>query len=339
LAQGHGRAHFGLFASYMTLAHLLTTGTVRQELADAEEDIVALREELANAVREATEARQAGSAVLGALEAAMAPLMAELAAVRKANRENNAVPAAAAPVADPAQGTLQEPRDLRAEAELVVKHLHVDLQCEQEKVERLQVEQRQRARELGRLQGELAETGDSLAYEQQRVRHYEVCKQLSSDKVSLAGLGPSGVGRRTMEVHSEKRLRETAEQRAGRLSREVTRLTSDIGWQQTTITELSKRLKQLQHSVRDKDGQLAGATKQTSALHAKLRDGMKSLDKADSPAPEKGSGRHVDLMQKGPSKMDTDLAAQLNALIGSSKKMRRPTKTNRSTGRLPQLSF
>merc|ERR1712146_374448 len=133
------------------------------------------------------------------------------------------------------------------ELEMQVKHLELDIGLFQERAERLQVEQRQRGHERERLQTELREVKDSLLYEQQRMRHHEVSKRdgyVVRDDV-WGGLGPSGIGRRTMEVNAEKKLRDTAEKRSLRLSKDVTKLASDAAQKQASVAQLSRKLSRL----------------------------------------------------------------------------------------------
>merc|ERR1712217_57413 len=160
--------------------------------------------------------------------------------------------------------------------EAEIRHLQFDIGHYHDQVERLQIEERQRSHELARLRCELGEASEELTYEQQRVKHYEVCKLLGLDGGGWAGLGPAGIGRRTMEVRAEKELREVAQQRTGRLTRDVSRLASDTSSQQASIEQLSRRLQKLRSSVQDKDRQLQRAASTTSDLHFKLRGGVSS---------------------------------------------------------------
>merc|ERR1712176_140408 len=131
---------------------------------------------------------------------------------------------------------------------------------------------KQRSHELKQFRTELSEVTAKLAYEQQRVRHYDTCKQLGFDSGNegWAGLGPSGMGRRTMEVRCEKKLRESAEQRAGRLSRDVTRLSSEAAMHQAEIAKLSKRLHRARNHSLEKAQHIEGAAALTSAMQNKL---------------------------------------------------------------------
>merc|ERR1719409_2560127 len=150
-----------------------------------------------------------------------------------------------------------------ADVEAEVEHLQLDIAHFQHKAERLQVEERQRSHEISRLCGELSEAYEHLAYEQQCVRHHEVCQQFGIDPSGggWAGMGPCGIGRRTLEVRAEQKLREHAEQRGGRLARDVTKLASDTSQQQASIAQLGRRLKCVRKSLEDRDKRIANAEK------------------------------------------------------------------------------
>merc|ERR1712110_81627 len=97
------------------------------------------------------------------------------------------------------------------------------ISANQRKVNELQNGSRKRAAELRKTRADLANTKETLEYETQRVKHHDLSRQMGFDKHSeaWAGLGTTGVGMRTLEVRAEKRLREMAEMRAGKLQRDV----------------------------------------------------------------------------------------------------------------------
>merc|ERR1712139_276019 len=152
----------------------------------------------------------------------------------------------------------------------------------------MQVEERQRSHEISRICGELSEAYEHLAYEQQ----YGVDP---SGGAGWAGMGPCGIGRRTLEVRAEQKLRECAEQRGGRLTRDVTKLASDTSQQQACIAQLGARLMRVKKAHAERDRRLVHNHKQTKLLHAKLKvtggDGQsaqspKGGEEADDPASE-----------------------------------------------------
>merc|ERR1719230_1604936 len=105
----------------------------------------------------------------------MAPLMAELASERSGctfdQLEALDQPEAVLGEAYPGSGSV-------ADMESEIKHLQLDLNHYKDKVERLQTEDLHRSHELKQFRAELSEVTAKLSYEQQRVRHYETCKQL-----------------------------------------------------------------------------------------------------------------------------------------------------------------
>lgn len=282
----------------MTMAHVVTAGALRGELADAQELSECLRSELARARVEASEARAAGCAVLGAVQAAMVPLMEELAAARRS------VGGGASTRSGGITEAWRGPSCTALEAEIL--HLQLDITHFQEQVEKLQVEGRHRDHELGRLRVELSEASESQSYEMQRVRHFEVCRQLGTQSGGWAARAAAGVGRRTLEARAEQKLRESAEQRGGRLTRDLTKLAGDTMSQQAAIEQLTRQLGRVRHALQEKDKRLACAISQTQELQSKVRGPAKAAGD-DEPL---GAGRGRGLR-----------------------------KESSSTGKLPQLSF
>eukprot|EP00933_Yihiella_yeosuensis_P054257 TRINITY_DN52659_c0_g1_i1.p1 TRINITY_DN52659_c0_g1~~TRINITY_DN52659_c0_g1_i1.p1 ORF type:complete len:293 (-),score=69.13 TRINITY_DN52659_c0_g1_i1:107-985(-) len=282
--------------------------SLKEELAQAEARYDEIQAELHRATRSLGEARHAGEAVLTAVEAAMAPLMAELAAARMVVPGHLPQMPRNGEEDDPAPDGKKVTTCSELEAE--IKHLRLDLDHFHNRTERLQLEEQRRTHEIIRLRNELKEVGDDLSYEQQRLRHYEVCRQLGLTDGGWVGLGPLGVGKRTLEVRAEKKLRESAEQRSGRLIREVTKLAGDTAEQQTTIEQLSRRLERVRTMLKDKDRRLVGAARSTADLHARLRGAISMGAK--------------------------ETARKLAQIPGARSKQARASA---STGKLPQLSF
>lgn len=318
----------------MPIAHVATAGTVRAELADAQAQASSLKQELAAVQAETEQVQRAGDTVLRALEAAIAPLMAELAILRRQCAHQGltgpwpkaaATASSAAPEAQTSsdRGVSAMDEDATAALEAEIKHLQLDISHNQQKVERMQADERQREQEIQRLQTEVAEAQESLGYEQQRLRHFEVCQKLGPSAGGWAGLGPNGIGRRTMEVRAEKRLRECAELRAGRLAGQVTRLSSDTSTQQVTIGQLSKRLQLVRSLTQKKEQQQADASMKIADLKLKLKKPL---------GPASGN----DLL--GAMKEEVSVQEAVADAQGKLGGGRRPKK-NSSTGKLPQLSF
>jgi len=132
-------------------------------------------------------------------------------------------------------------------------------------------------------------------------------------------MGPCGIGRRTLEVKAEKELRECAEQRCGRLARDITKLASDTSQQQAAIAELGSRLMRAKKAHADRDRRLVHNQKQTKLLHSKLK--VTSGDA--SPSPKAGA-------------QDADVA---NGNGDTRLQQSRKKGAAASTGKLPSLSF
>lgn len=275
------------------------------QLKYAEEQHVKMQNDLLHAQRELAEARYAGAAILTAVESAMGPVMAELASARRTYASR--LPES------PRVGDEPERMSSCDALEAEIKHLQLDIEHFQTSAERLQAEERKRLQDLSRLRTELQEAADDLAYEQQRVRHFEVCRQLGLQDGGWVHFGPLGVGKRTLEARSEKKLRESAEQRSCRLVREVTRLAGDTAEHQATIEHLSRQLDRVRKLTREKERRLAGALIQKTELQSRFQGG--------SPKDVKEG-------------LETD-----NLAFQQKFKIRSKKNTSSSTGRLPQLSF
>merc|ERR1712216_269464 len=169
---------------------------------------------------------------------------------------------------------------------------------------------------------------EHLAYEQHCVRHHEECQQYGVDPsggAGWAGMGPCGIGRRTLEVRAEQKLRECAEQRGGRLGRDITKLASDTSLQQAAIAQLGARLMRARKAHTDRDRRLQHNQKATKLLHAKLK--VTGGDGSPSKKPTSGVDAEDD---------DDD-----DESSSAEKRMRRSSRKGAaaSTGKLPQLSF
>lgn len=295
----------------MTLAHVATVSNVRQELSEAEALEQELKEQVAAMEEEAAQAHSAGAAVLAALQNAMAPLMAELAVAQRdglGDEENAEV------------GTCEE-------MESEIRHTRLDISHYNQKIQRLQVDDDRRAIELARLTREASDAVAALRYEQVRARHHDAGQRLGVDTLgeSWAGLAPTGVGRRTMEVRAERRLREMAEVRAGRLSRDVMKLSSEAAVHQAHIADLSKRLTRTRSLVIDREQQLVEAAKARAKLEVKAKAKLQSAMQADRSVSAEDDPTQAVITE--PELSVASLSAQ-----------RKPA-TCRSTGKLPQLSF
>lgn len=337
----------------MTIGHaqVATVSSAKDELSAVEAQLQQLQSKKEQALNRAAAAQRAGSAVLMALEASMAPLFAELASVRRAaSGSYNVVASAEAggdgtpgdegATVDNAGGTSAplNPTDAAcahfseaaeaataacAEVEATIQHLALDVTHYKQQTDRLEIEQRQREHEISRLTAELRDASESLGYERQRARHHEVLDGVGSPTGGWAGLGPMGLGKRTLEVRAEQRLREFSEKRGSSLTRDVTRLASDAAAHQAVITQLTRRLRRVRTAAQKKDRQLERATSHTSELNARL-----------GVADDGGTAQALDC----PGSDDDAVAAPAQA-PNVPAKGRRKAKGSSSTGKLPQLSF
>lgn len=320
----------------MLLAHVATAATLRADLTNAEMRAEGLQEQIMVAQREIAEVTSSGSAVLQALEAAMVPLMAELALTRQACKEYCAEQGEAF-ITGPTESASPLPAEKKqsaaqiiADSEAEITHLQLDIAHFQHQSERLQIEERQRQHEISRLCGELSEAYEHLTYEQHCVRHHELCRQVGIDNSGggWPGMGPCGVGRRTMEVRAEQRLRECAEQRGGRLARDVTKLSSDTSQQQASIAQLGARLMRAKKAHAERDRRLLHNHKLAKVLQAKLKvasgngqpsQGQRQNELVDARADDLGATSDSDGTGRSLRSRKKGIAA--------------------STGKLPSLSF
>lgn len=120
-----------------------------------------------------------------------------------------------------------------------------------------------------------------------------------------------------------KKLRECAEQRGGRLARDVTKLASDTSAQQATISQLSRRLSKVKNTLQQRDQQIKRASSQTQVMRTKLQAAISSAEAAPEEALDEMEGE--------------DVAGTASKHNGRSLPPRK--KGTASTGKLPQLSF
>jgi hypothetical protein len=308
----------------MTITHAPSAVTLRADLANAELQFENLQRKLAEAQREVNDVGRSGQAVLAALEATMVPIMAELAVTRSACKEYCARTGEPFTLAPASSGSDHDRSNSIAAMEAEIKHLELDIAHYQQKAEHMQIEERQRSHEISRLYGELSEAYEHLDYEQQCVKHHEECRQvgIAASATGWAGMGPCGLGRRTQEVRAEKKLRECAEQRGGRLARDVTKLASDTSQQQASIAQLGRRLKGVRKSLQEKEKSLANAEKVTKLLHVKL----KVIDDANN-GNANTENPEVEGLVDGLASSSTSSSKKKKAGLAS------------STGKLPHLSF
>jgi len=252
----------------------------RQKLVDAlkeaEEEYRQINQELAFEQQDLQEARRSGVLLLSAAEAALAPLMVELA------RERESTDYLLPPVLSKEDDEAKEADaklSSREAMEAEIKHLQLDIEHFKNSAVRLQAEDRQRFHVLSSLRDDLQEASEELGYQRERARHHEVCRQLGLPGTAWVGLGPAGIGKRTLQVRAEKRLRESAEERSARLTRDVARLAGDTAELQASIESLSRRLDKVRGLIRDKEHRLGTAASQTTQLHARLKGGTCSQDK------------------------------------------------------------
>jgi len=239
---------------------------LREALAAAEAEYAEIQAELSASQEELQEARRSGSVLLTAAEAALAPLFAQLAAARE---ETDQILSPVLGKDEEASGTGGLSSKEAVEAE--IEHLQTDIDHFKAATYRLQAEDRQRFHHLEKLRNELREASEELTYERQRAQHHEICRQLGLPGTAWVGLGPPGIGKRTLQVRAEKRLRESAEERSARLTREVARLAGDTAEHQTAIESLSRRLDKIRGMAKAKDQNLRTFEAQTAELHARLR--------------------------------------------------------------------
>jgi len=187
-----------------------------------------------------------------------------------------------------------------------------------EQLERLQKSERLRMQELDWLSHELTQAAERLTYEQHTVRTHEDCL----NAICSTRSSPNLIGPRTIELRAEQRLKELAVRRTGKLSNDVMKLAVGASVQQTTVDALSLKLLRVRSSLLDKDRELLAAQKATAGLESRLAlgaGGGSTCSTADRSMPGKAS----------PTSGSTRSKSGMTA----------PRKAAQSTGRLPKLSF
>mmetsp|Transcript_89647 Transcript_89647/g.109728 ORF Transcript_89647/g.109728 Transcript_89647/m.109728 type:complete len:278 (+) Transcript_89647:3-836(+) len=250
---------------------------LQQQLAQAEEEYQEIHQQLAHSQFDLQEARRCGGLLLSAAEAALAPLMLELARAREAT--DLLLPPVLAKDEVKETSTSAPSLSSREAIEAEIQHLKADIDHFKTVAARLQTEDTQRYYILNSLRNELTEATEELGYQCDRARHHEVCRQLGLPGSAWVGLGPPGIGKRTLQVRAEKRLRESAEERSARLMREVAGLAGDTAEHQATIESLSRRLDKVRSLIKEKETRLSSAAQQTTQLQARLKGIGCSQDK------------------------------------------------------------
>lgn len=283
----------------------VTTSALRNEIAEAEAEEGRLHEQLKQTRRSTREAHAAGIAVLSAVETAMTPLMVELAALRRDTKNIELAKVLDFPQEEGHSYQIQtllgpDEENLKSEAQ----HLQLDITHFQDKAEKIQAGERQRLHEIKRLQNELRDLVDELSYQKQRVNHLCVVEKTRPSKKKQVGTGIH------KQVLAEQNLRESAEKRAGKITRELSRLSIDTNNQQSTIEFLGRRLGSVRNSSENQDYRLGKANCVSNHLTACLNGNVQTS------TTEGG----VDMKVRKPETL---------------KKL----KNTASTGRLPHLSF
>lgn len=280
-----------------------------QQLEEANAEVEALTEQLANTQALTQQVQRAGEAAVIAGERALTQLMTEL----TERRSSGSVAAASEVSATERQ---------RASAE--IGHLRIDVAHYTRRCEELKAEAEQRAAAREEVETELTAAEARLAQERKQIRHYEACQRLGADiECGWAGIGPLGVGPSTLELRKEQQMKEQAAINGTRLAAEVTRLVGGASAQRETIDELGRQLRATQIALKAKDRQIESAQLQASYLESRLRARMAGL-------PAEGSS----------------LAALEDSEGGGKPRGKKPPTslkshalTNSSTGRLPRLSL
>lgn len=273
----------------------------REELADLEEQIKALEQQLLSAQKEeATLQPPQDSPDPEAARCHQPNLAPHLVGLHENAQDRLAL--------------LGPSEQLEAEIQVMKR----DVCYYREQLQHFQNSERLRMQELDRLSHELKQSAERLAYEQQTVRTHEDCLNAICSTRSC----PNLIGLRTIELRAEQRLKELAVRRTGKLSTEVMRLAVDASVQQTTVDDLSTKLLRVRSSLLNRDRELLAAQKVTASLESRLALGV-----GGNPT---GGGAERCMPGKVPPTTDsrrntTGVTAQHKAV--------------QSTGRLPKLSF
>merc|ERR1719160_1913649 len=162
-------------------------------------------------------------------------------------------------------------RSLQQEA----RHLRLDLSHYQQKVEAMQVQQQHSEQENTRMKTVMSDLKDQLDYTRQLVKHHEVEQQLQTELTDTwGGENPCGIGKRTLELRAEQKLRQQVEKRNNKLTDQIQKLTAVIASQQLAIQRLEKKLMSGQKKILHKDQQLLHVTERAAQLQGYLRRDM-----------------------------------------------------------------
>jgi len=282
-----GSPHEQLESARVEIAAL--TEKLDRKTTEAEE----LKEQLEAAKSDAFHAHRAGVAALNAAQVQMQRLQADLA--RAQGREDgmpttlstgfsdgphqigqpsmsgfwSTVSSSFGPVKTFADDAQQ--RGLQQEA----RHLRLDLSHYQHKVETMQAQQQHSEQESTRMKSVMSDLKDQLDYTRQLVKHHEVEQQLQHELTDTwGGENPCGIGKRTLELRAEQKLREHVEKRNNKLTDQIQKLTGCIANQQLAIQRLEKKVMNGQKKLLQKDQQLAHVTERASQLQGYLRRDM-----------------------------------------------------------------
>lgn len=284
-----GSPHDQLESARVEIASL--TEKLERKTAEAED----LKEQLEAAKTEASHAHRAGVAALNAAQVQMQRLQADLASAQGREGVDGMPPtittgfsndgglqagqpsmsgfwstvSSFAPVKTFADDAQQ--RGLQQEA----RHLRLDLSHYQQKVEVMQIQQLHSEQEATRLKSTMSDLKDQLDYTRQLVKHHEVEQQLQNElNDTWGGENPCGIGKRTLELRAEQKLREHMEKRNHKLTDQIQKLTACIASQQLAIQRLEKKVMAGQKKLLQKDQQLAHVTERASQLQGYLRRDM-----------------------------------------------------------------
>jgi chromosome segregation ATPase len=281
-------------------------GTPHEQLESARVEIAALteklekktgecdelKEQLEAAKGEASHAHRAGVAALSAAQVQMQRLQADLAKAQGRDGVDGPPTLSTGFSSDgqPGQPTASgfwstvssfgaaksfadeaQQRCLQQEA----RHLRLDLRHYQQKVEAMQVQQQHSEQENTRMRSTIGDLKDSLDYTRQLVKHHEVEQQLQQElNDTWGGENPCGIGKKTLELRAEQKLREHMEKRNNKLTDQIQKLTSCIANQQLAIQRLEKKVMQGQKKLLQKDQQLVHVTERAAQLQGYLRRDM-----------------------------------------------------------------
>jgi hypothetical protein len=121
----------------------------------------------------------------------------------------------------------------------------------------------------------MSDLKDQLDYTRQLVKHHEVEQQLHTELTDTwGGENPCGIGKRTLELRAEQKLRQHVEKRNNKLTDQIQKLTAVIASQQLAIQRLEKKMMNGQKKLLHKDQQLLHVTERASQLQGYLRRDM-----------------------------------------------------------------